>query len=100
MAVFGDVAQVGTCLGIIHHSAAGHLDDLVLTILTATLVLRTIATVPSKGMTVVAQVQQRPIVTVTAQDDMSSTSAVTSIRATIGVVLHATHVCAAAAALT
>ena len=52
-----------------------------------------------KGMTVVAQVQQRPIVAVSAQDDVSATAAVAAVRTTVGVVLHAAHVCAATSTL-
>jgi hypothetical protein len=50
-------------------------------------------------MTIISQVQQCPIVTIAAKDDMSATTAVATIGATIGVVLHTSHVCTTTASL-
>jgi hypothetical protein len=52
-----------------------------------------------KGMTVVAQVEQGPIVAVATEDDMSATTTITTVGTTIRVVLDAAHVGATTATL-
>ena len=83
LTVFSNITQIFTGFGIVCYRTTRHFDNLVFAILTETLVLRTVTTVCSKGMTIVTQVKKCPIITVTTKDDMSSTTTVTAIRATI-----------------
>ena len=94
-----DVAKVGACFGIVYHGTTRNLDDFILTILAATLVLGAVPTMTSEGMAVVAQVEEGPIVAVATQDDVSATAAITTVGASVRVVLHAAHVRATATSL-
>ena len=53
-----------------------------------TLVTTTITTVLSEDMTFVFQVQSRPVVMITTQDDTTALTAVSAVGTTIRVVLH------------
>ena len=62
-----------------------------------TLVLTTVATVLREDMTFVFQVQQRPVVMITAQDDAATLTAVTSA---VGIIFHMLQVHRSPTALT
>ena len=64
-----------------------------------TLVLAAVAAMLCKDMALVFQVQQRPVVMVTAQDDTTTLTAVTAVRTAIGIILHMAQVHGALAAL-
>ena len=97
--VVGDVADVLTRLSIVDHSPAGYVDVLVFAVGSVTLVLTAVAPVLSKHMTLVFQVEQCPVVVVSAQDDVASASTVSAVGATIVVILHMLQVHATPTAL-
>ena len=99
LSVLGDVADVLARLGVVNHRAAGHFDDLVLAVLAEAAVLGAAFAVTGHDVTVVAQVQQGPVVAVPAQDDVPPASAVATVRPSVGHVLGAAHVCGTTAAL-
>jgi hypothetical protein len=49
-------------------------------------------------MAVVAQVEQGPIIAVTAEDDMPTAASVAAVGTTIGIIFYTAHVCASASA--
>ena len=51
-----------------------------------------IASVSGEDVTIILQVKQRPIVAVSAQDNVTTTSAIASVRTTIGHILGTVHV--------
>ena len=53
-----------------------------------TLVLAAIAAMFCKDMTLIAQMQQSPVIMVTTQDDAATLTTVTTIGTTVGVILH------------
>ena len=52
--MFSNVAQVLTCFSIISYSTTRHFDYLILTVLTETLVFRTVTPMSSKRMAIVS----------------------------------------------
>ena len=64
-----------------------------------TLVAPAVPSMLGIDVTLVLQVEQRPIIVVTAKDNTSALTAVTSVRATIGIVLDMTKVHGASATL-
>ena len=97
--VLGDVAQVFARLGVVGHGAAGHFYHLVLAILAEAAVLRAAFAVSGQHVSLVLEVQQRPVVAVAAQDDVAAASAVAAVGSALGHVLGAVHVCGTPAAL-
>ena len=89
--VLGDVADIFTRFGVVHHRAAGHFNHLVRSVFSETAVLGTGFSVTCQDVTVVLQMEQRPVVAVTAQDDMASSSSVTSVGASVGYVFLTPH---------
>ena len=63
------------------------------------LVLATVATMLGKDVSLVLQVEQRPVVMVAAQDDAATLAAVAAVRPAIRIVLHVAQVHGASAAL-
>jgi hypothetical protein len=90
--MFGDVAYIFACLSVVDDGAARDLDNLILSVLAEALVLASRLTVTGKGMTVVAQVEQRPVVAVTAQNDMASSSAIAPVGTSVRTILLTPHV--------
>ena len=101
LSVLGDIADVLARLGVVNHRAAGHLDDLVLAVFAEAAILGAAFAVtgPGHDVAVVAQVEQGPVVTVAAQDDVSAASAVATVRPSVGHVFGTAHVCGTSAAL-
>jgi hypothetical protein len=52
-----------------------------------TLVLTTIASMLSKDMALIAQMEQRPVVMVASQNDRTTLATIATIRTTVGVIL-------------
>jgi hypothetical protein len=52
-----------------------------------TLVLATIASMLSKDVSLIAQMEQRPVVVVASQNDRTTLATVATIRTTVGVIL-------------
>ena len=92
LAVVGDVADVLARLGIIDHRSAGHVDVDVLAVRAVTLVPTAVAPVLRKDVALVLQVQQRPVVMVPAQVDVSTPAAVAPVGAAVRVILHVLQV--------
>jgi hypothetical protein len=84
LTVFHYVTKELTGLGIVSHSATWHINDFTFTVGTGTFVYSTVLTIACKYMTLVFQVKQRPIITVTAQNDVTTLSAVTTVGTTVG----------------
>jgi hypothetical protein len=80
-----------TVLGIIDYRATRHIDVAVLAICTMTAVLSAITAMPSKDMTVVAQMKQGPEITVATQIDVASPSTIAPVGPSVGSVLGAVH---------
>jgi hypothetical protein len=99
LAVFRDIAKVLSCLSVIDHSAARHLNNLVLAILSEAFVLAARLTVTGKGVAVVAQMEQSPVVTITAQDDMATSSTIATIGTTVRTIFLTPHVSRSATTL-
>ena len=53
-----------------------------------TLVAPTVSTMFCENVALILQVQQRPVVMVAAQDDAATLAAVTTVRTSVGVILH------------
>jgi hypothetical protein len=64
-----------------------------------TLVLATVTTMFSEDMPLILQVQERPVVMITTQDNITAPSTVTTVRTGIVVVFYMLEVHAASAAL-
>ena len=87
--VLFDLAEELARVAVIHDRPAGHLDDLVLPIFAEGAGLAAVTAVCGHDMLLILQVQQRPQVAVSAQDDMSATTSIASVRAAFGHVLSA-----------
>ena len=99
LSIFDHVAEVFACFGVISHSAGRHISIAVLTILARAATFRAVAAMTGKDVAVVAQVEERPVVVVAAQVDVSTTSPIAAVRATEGLVFAAVHVHRATSAL-
>ena len=86
------VTDVFACLCIIDNGSTRDIDISVLSICACASAFASIATMSGKDMTFVTQVKQRPIVVIPTQIDMSATSPVSTIWATIRNVLSPMHV--------
>ena len=89
--VVGDVTDVLSRLGIIDDRTARHIDIHVLAVRSMTLVTTAITTMLRKDMALIAQVKQRPVVMVTAQDDASPLATVATVRTSVWIILHMTE---------
>ncbi len=79
LTVIGYIAKILTSLGIVGYRSARHLNDNIVSVLAETLVAAAVSAVLGKSVTLIAQVQQCPVVTVTLQDNASALSAVTAV---------------------
>ena len=100
LTVVGDIADVLTRLGVIDHRSTRHIDIDILAIGAMTLVLTAVTTMLGKDMALVFQMEQRPVIMVSTQNDATTLATITAIGATVGVILHVTKVHRAFAALT
>jgi hypothetical protein len=87
LAVLHHVAQELAGLGIICHRATWNVHNLALAIGTCTFVYTAILSIAGKYMTLILEVQQCPVVTVSTQDNVTALTAVTAIGTTIGDIL-------------
>ena len=99
LSMLGDVTDIFACFGIVYHCATGNFNNLIFSIFTKAAILGAGFSMSGQRMAIVTQVQQRPVVTVAAQNDMTSSSSVTSVGATIGYVFLTPHVRRASSAL-
>jgi hypothetical protein len=79
LAVIGYIAKILTCLSVISDGSAGDFNDNVITVLAETLVAAAVSTVLGKSVTLIAQMQQCPVVAVTLKDNASALTAVTAV---------------------
>ena len=91
MPVLGDITDVFAGFGIIHHGAAGYFNNLVCPVFPETAVFGTGFSMACQDVAVIFQVEQRPVVAVTPQNDMASSSSVTSVGASVGYVFLTPH---------
>ncbi len=96
LSVVGDIADIFTCLGIVNHRTAGHIDIDVLAICAVAFVAAAVATVLGEDVALVFQVQQSPVVMVAAQDDAAAFSAVAAVGSAVGLVFDMSQVHGAA----
>ena len=99
LSVVVHVAHKLTCLGIVDHRTRRHIDVDIAAIGAVTLVGTAVATVFSEDVSLIAQVQQGPIVVVAAQDDITTPAAVTAVGTAVVVVLQMLQMHRAATAL-
>ena len=97
LSVFDDIAEIFAGFGIVGHGAGRYLD---VAICTVTAVAAAFAAVTGKNVAVIAQVEQRPVVAVAAEVDITPTPTIATIGAAEGLVFGAVHVHRTAAALT
>ena len=81
-----------TCFCIIDDRTTRHINNAIIAISSVTTAFATITAVSSENVTFVAQVQECPIVTVATQIDMTTPSAISSVRASIGGIFGTMHV--------
>jgi hypothetical protein len=84
LTILHDIAKKLSGLGIVCYSTAWYINNLTFTIGTRTLVDTTILAVTGKDVALVFEVQQCPIVAVSAQDDVTTLTTVATIGTTIG----------------
>ena len=94
------ITNVLASLSIVNHRTTRHVNIDVLTVSAMTFITSTITTMLSKEVTLIFEVQQRPVVVVAAKIDASSTSAIATVRSTIRLVLHVAQVHGAFTTLT
>ena len=99
LSVLSNVAYILSSLGIISHRSARHLDNLVFTVFSETFVLRAVSAMRGEHVTLVLQMQQRPVVPVSPQDYMTSSATVATVRPSVGHVFFTAHVRRATASL-
>ena len=87
-----DLADELTRLAVVNDRAARNLDDLILAVLTERTTLTAFASVRGHDMLLILQMQQRPEVTVSAQDNRPAFTAVTAVRSAFRQVLRAMKV--------
>ena len=100
LSVFDDIAEIFTGFGIVGHGAGRYLDVAVCAITAVAAAFAAVAAVAGKNVAVIAQVEQRPVVAVAAEVDITPTPTIAAIGATEGLVFGAVHVHRTAAALT
>ena len=100
LSVFDDIAEIFTGFGIVGHGAGRYLDVAVCAITAVAAAFAAVAAVAGKNVTVIAQVEQRPVVAVAAQVDVASAPTIAAVGAAEGLVFGAVHVHRTAAALT
>jgi hypothetical protein len=98
--VFGHVTKVFPRFGVIHHRPAGNFYYFIRTVFSETTVLASRFAMTCHCVTVELQVKQCPVITITAQDDMASSSAIAPVGTSVGTIFLAPHVCRAPSALT
>ena len=91
LSVVGDVTDIFSCLRIVDYRTTRHVDIHILAISAMTLVTAAVATMLRKDMPLEFQMQQRPVVMVTPQDDTATLAAITTVRTTVRVILHMTE---------
>ena len=100
LSVVHHVADEFARFGIIHHCSARHIDIHILAVGSVALVSSTVSAMLGEHVALVFQVQQGPVVVVSAQVDVASASAVATVGTAIRVVLHAPKVHRSPSALT
>ena len=100
LSVFCYVTKILPCLGIINYRSAGYFYYFIRTVFSETTSFAPRFTMTGHCMTVILQVQQCPVITVTAQDDMTSSSTIAPIGTSVRTIFLAPHVRRASSALT
>ena len=100
LSVFRHIADVFAGFSVIDHRAAGHFNNFIRTVFAEAPVFTSRLSMTGHGMAVVFEVKQRPIVAVTAQNDMAPSSAIASVGTSIRTIFFASHVRRASSALT
>ena len=100
LSMFGHITDILSCFSIVYYCSTRHFNYFVYTVLTKTLVFTAGFSMSSHRMTVILQMEQRPVVTVTSQNNMASSSAIAPIRTTVRNIFLAPHVRRASSALT
>ena len=100
LSVFDDIAEIFAGFGIVGHGAGRHLDVAVGAVAAVATAFAAVAAVSGKNVTVIAQVEQRPVVAVAAEVDVASAPTIAAVGAAEGLVFGAVHVHRTAAALT
>ena len=92
LSVFDDIAEIFTGFGIVGHGAGRYLDVAICAVAAVAAAFAAVAAVAGKNVTVIAQVEQRPVVAVTAQVDIAPAPTIATIGAAEGLVFGAVHV--------
>ncbi len=100
LAVVGHLREVLAVFCVVHHRAAGHVDDHILAVLAEAAAGAAALAVAGEDVAAVFQGQQRPHVAVAAQDYVAAAAAVAAVGAAFGHILGAVEVARAGAALT
>ena len=99
LSVVGYVAYELTILGVIYHCSWRHVDVNVLAVGAVTFVSSAVAAMFSENMSLIAQVEQSPVVVVATQYDATALAAVATVGTAVRVVFHMAQVHGAATAL-
>jgi hypothetical protein len=100
LSVFCYVTKIFACLGIINDRSTGHFYYFIRTVFSETTVLASRFAMTCHCVTVELQVKQCPVITITAQDDMTSSSTIAPIGTSVRTIFLAPHVRRASSALT
>ncbi|MPN25560.1 hypothetical protein SDC9_172972 [bioreactor metagenome] len=84
LSVLGDVTQKLSGFRIIYHCAAGHINGFIFSVFSETAATASRSTVAGINMTGIFQVNERPVVFVATQNDMSTPAAITSVGSALG----------------
>ena len=98
--MFCYITYIFTCFGIVNHRTTGNFNNLIRSVFTETTVLTARLPMTSHCMTIISQVKQCPVIPVTTQDNMASSSAISSIRSTVRSIFFSPHVRRASSAFT
>jgi hypothetical protein len=99
LSVVRHIAKVFSGFGVIHYRSAGYFDHFIRTVFSETTVLAARFAMTCHRMTVILQVKQCPVITVTAQDNMASSSTIAPIGTSVRTIFLAPHVRRASSAL-
>ena len=84
LAVLHDIAQKFACLGIVCYCAAWNIHNFTLAVGACTLVYSAILTIACEYMTLVFEMQECPVIPVSAQDNIASFASVATVGTAIG----------------
>ena len=100
LTVFHNIADILSCLGIIHHRAARHVHINILAVGAVTLVPASVTSMLREDMTLVTQMEEGPVIVIATQDDTAALTTVATVRTAVRIIFYMLEVHTALTALT